>query len=288
MLLLVTLFSIGIARAETQEEILKSRESWTKSVTVEGRTFLLFAQNSPDWAKLYMVENRKTNRRFGEAGCAVTALANATVNSIPTHRLREIVEIMKSPLAFDSVVLARYFGRTEGRFQPEEDCDFVRYWPVILANYAEGNNLKHHHEAQGPSFYPWIFEHFGLRFKATADVRETIGALREGALAVSCSSGQKSPFSTIGHFFTLCAADDEAVYILDSYFRDVYPKDKRHILEILEPGVLRVTMNNLPHIGLQTQYIVWPDEKAAVYTPEQWREILAESNALVKGTGETE
>ena len=89
--------------AETEEEILKSRESWVKIVDVEGRSLLVYAQNSPEWADLYMTENIKTNRRFGEAGCAVTALANATVNLIPMERLKAITEIMQSPVAFDSV-----------------------------------------------------------------------------------------------------------------------------------------------------------------------------------------
>ena len=285
LILFLPLSRMG-AWAETHEEILKSRESWTTAVTLGGRQFLLYAQNSPEWKKLYMLENAKGNRRFGEAGCAVTALANATVNAIPMHRLREITGIMPSPLVFDSVVLARYFGRTEGRFYPAEDCDFVRYWPLILANYAEGNNVRHSHEAQGPSFYAGIFEHFGLTYTITADLQETIDAVRNGALAVSCSSGKTSPFSRIGHFFTICAVDDEAVYILDSYFREAYPKDTRRVLQILAPGVLRVSLRDLNRLGIQSQYVIWPAEDATVYTPETWLAIVDESNALIRKNGE--
>ena len=282
LLFIILLFSFVIAKAETEEEILKSRESWTKTVKVGNRSFLLFAQNSPEWSKLYMMENAKTNRRFGEAGCAVTAFANATVNALPLEQLHEITKIMQSPLAFDSVVLARYYGRTEGRFLPKEDCDFVRYWPLILANLAEGNNLRKHHEAQGPSFYSWVLEHFGLKYTATADTQEALDALKNGAMVVSCSSGQSSPFSKIGHFFTLCAIDNESIYILDSYFRDIYPKDKRRVLKILSPGFLRVSLDDIQFLGLQTKYIIWSTENATEYTPEKWSAILEESNALVK------
>ena len=286
ILFLMCFLFLGTATilAETEEEILKSRESWVKIVDVEGRSLLVYAQNSPEWADLYMTENIKTNRRFGEAGCAVTALANATVNLIPMERLKAITEIMQSPVAFDSVKLARYFGRIDGRFIPKEDCDFVRYWPIILANFAEGNNRMHSHEAQGPAFYSLVFNHFGLSFKATGNIEETIEALKTGAMAITCSSGSNSPFSRIGHFFVLCAADEESVYILDSFFRDEYPKDQRKILQILSPGLLKISYDNLKYLGIQTQYVVWPAENATQYTPEIWKGILEKSNAVLAKT----
>ena len=182
----------------------------------------------------------------------------------------------------DTFCLARRYGKDEDRFLIESDADRLRFWPLTVANMAAGNNTFHFRTDRSPGFYKYVLDHFGLRYLYTPDVETTLAALREGAVAVSCSSGNSSPISSVGHFFTLVAADDEYVYILDSYVRDRFKRDSSHVIEIVEPGVLRVALKNLRRVGLQTQRIIWPAEGATHYTPELLEEIIRESDAQVR------
>ena len=269
-------------RAREQEALLKSAESYTKVVNILGKNYLYFAQNSPEWTQLFSQEGRRNNLRFGDSGCAIAAFANACVNVLPMERLREIDGIMQSPVYVDTFCLARRYGKDEDRFLIESDADRLRFWPLTVANMAAGNNTFHFRTDRSPGFYKYVLDHFGLRYLYTPDVETTLAALREGAVAVSCSSGNSSPISIVGHFFTLVAADDEYVYILDSYVRDRFKRDSSHVIEIVEPGVLRVALKNLRRVGLQTQRIIWPAEGATHYTPELLEEIIRESDAQVR------
>ena len=265
--------------AVEQERLIKSKESYTKTVTLAGRSFICFAQNSPEWTQMFSQERRRNNLRFGDSGCAAAAFANAVANCLPYARLREIRGVMKTPVYIDESCLARFYGPDENRFCIESAADTLRYWPLVIGNLAAGNNTFGFRRERSSGFYTKTLEGLGLRSEISTDVKHTVETLRQGAVAVTCSSGSRSPFSVVGHFFVLAAADDEYVYILDSFQRDEYKRNFRKAVELIEPGVLRAPIANLSAVGLQTQRIIWPEEDFVPYTEKRLKEILAESDA---------
>ncbi len=271
----------GESTAAEQERLIKSKESATKVVILAGRNFLYFAQNSPEWTQMFSQERRRNNLRFGDSGCTATAFANATVNCLPYERLRDVARVMKSPVFVDESSLARFYGHDENRFRIESGADTLRFWPLVIGNLAAGNNTFRFRSDRSAGFYTDALAGLGLRSEKTTDVKRTIEALRRGAVAITCSSGSLSPFSVVGHYFVLAAADDEYVYILDSFQRDEYKKNFRGAVEPIEPGVLRAPIGRLSAVGLQTQRIIWPEEDFVPYTAERLKEILAESDAQI-------
>ena len=121
-------------RAQEQEALLKSAESYTKVVNILGKNYLYFAQNSPEWTQLFSQEGRKNNLRFGDSGCAIAAFANATVNVLPMERLSEIAGVMQSPVYVDTFCLARRYGKDEDRFLIDSDLmreEYLGFHPCL-------------------------------------------------------------------------------------------------------------------------------------------------------------
>lgn len=60
-----------------------------------------------------------------------------------------------------------------------------------------------------------------------------------------------------GHYLTLASIYEGSLYILDPYLKADYGKtDRRHLITQIEPGVLRVSMEDLDELLLYTFYIV--------------------------------
>lgn len=281
--LLFSSFNTAFAKDNrTEEEIIKSRESYTKVVTVLGKQYLLFAQNSPEWDELIADESKQSYRQFGDSGCIVCAFANATVNALNYNDLSKIRDISRSDFYIDTIALTRNRGKYRGRFLIESDADYLRYWPLVCGNYAAGNNLVNEKKPMSPAWYHQILRHYGIEYKVTRDYMEGINALNNGAMVITCSSGSGSPFSRVGHFITIVGRDENYLYILDSYVRDSFPRDKNHIIEVLEPGVLRIKTSNWLNLMQETQYIIYPKDNATVYDAERLDNIVNESNRSIE------
>lgn len=286
-LLLVLVLCIGSVNSayaakkqkKSEEEILKERESYTHVVNILGKNYLVFAQNSPEWYELYADDKKDSTRMFGPSGCVVGSFANVVVNSLPYSRLSEITSIMRTSPKIDTRGLTRNNGKSSGRFEIKNDSDFLRYWPLVVGNYAAGNNQHYSYVPMQTGFYHYLTDFYGIRMEVKKNWRESLNYLNEGAMVITCSSGSSSPFSKIGHYFVFVAMDDEYVYIIDSYFRDSFPLDKKHIVEYVEPGVERIKISNLHKMQIETQYVIWPDENATVYDAEMLKEIIDASNA---------
>lgn len=246
--------------SETQEDIIKSAESYNHTISLNGQTYYFYAQNSPEWANMLSSEIKGDRHRFGESGCACSALANAIVNSIDQSSLMAIQNLLINPIRIDSTSLVRNRGlASQERFLISSKEDYFRYFPLCVANYAAGNNRIGSHAPRSTAFYSKLLDAFGIRYKKSYSNQVCLSALREGDFVIMCSAGYKSPFSKNGHFILCIDIDEDYVYILDSYIRDSFPLDRKSIIEIVEPGLLRVPIeyfNNLSISG--TRFIISP------------------------------
>ncbi len=283
-LLCILFVDAAYAEERAAERAIKARGSCIRVVTFCGRTFLLFAQNAPEWAEMRMAGWGEDGvpKRFGRSGCVPAALANATANCLPWEQLARLQVLMRHPFWLSERYVNPY-GIVKGEvpFTIVAEEDFLRFWPLALANLALGNNTFGYRNPQNPGFYRPTLEHLGLRYTISRDLSASLAAMEEGALVLTESSGGTSPFAKGGHYLVLSAKDEEAVYLLDSYVRDDYPRDRAHILQILEPGVLRVQMDALPKLCLGTQCIIWPQEGMDTLTGEALAEILKRSDAIL-------
>ena len=260
----------------TQEKKLKSLESWTHSVNVLGRDYLFFAQNSPEWARMYTMTDE--DLLFGDAACMVTSLANALVNTVPFPMLPDILNVTKSPIRVDtrSCVAARPGVRQEERFTITTEVDFLRYFPLVINNYASGNNIHHVSNPHLMGFFPKLLDTYQTVWEGKITLGDAVTALEAdmGAVVIVSSGGQGSVMTENGHFFVAVGCRDRYMYFLDSYVRDRYPRDTGHIIEILEPGVIRVKYEDLHRMPIMFKYIIYKDEFAYPYTQDRWEEIV--------------
>ena len=52
----------------------------------------------------------------------------------------------------------------------------------------------------------------------------------------------------------IAAADEEYVYILDPLMREGYERDTSHLLEVVEPGLVRGKTKDMLRMGLSSFY----------------------------------
>ncbi|MBQ7455168.1 MAG: hypothetical protein IJS53_01885 [Clostridia bacterium] len=282
ILIALLLFAALPAHAE-DEAYLKEQESWNHVVTVLGKTYLVFAQNSPEWADLRINNNPEDPMYAALFACKHFAFANAAVNVVPYELLPDILEIMRFPVRIDRVTVTHLYTRSsQYRFEIKENCDYLRYFPLILISYAAGNN-DHWVENPTNAFYAdEIPEHYGIRQEFTWDVSEGLDALKAGALVMTNFYGYREPDAQVyGHSIVLVACDEEYAYMLDSNFYEEFPQPAGYYVEMVELGVQRIRLEDIPKINVGRMNILWPHEDFVNYTAERYQEIIDESNSLV-------
>jgi hypothetical protein len=150
------------------------------------------------------------------------------------------------------------------QYHPETPEEFQRYLPIILANYAAGNNERHkafRTESQGTNmeFLQDMIEIFKLKCTFTRYAPEALELVKEGKgsrIAV-CTAVRGSPFTNSGHFIILAYVDDEYAYYLDPMRENNYEKYyKSRVLEIVAPGVVRVKVDAATNIDVSPYYVL--------------------------------
>lgn len=246
---------------------LDSLEGTSRMIEVPGRGMMqYYAQNDPVWAKMvYEPKGATTYRPFGQGGCCPTSVAMAIANLVPEENLNAISAYARSEQGFTFCrcsVNQYYCDRTHEQYQLTTGWEFKRYLPIVMANFATGNNrwnAKSRSEYSGTSvtFVKRLTEVYGLELTVSKSGEEAIEALRRGAMVVASTGGSDSPFTGGGHFLTLAHADDTYLYILDPYLKDDYSKtDKRKLLTQLQPGLLRADIAEMDHLLLYTFFIL--------------------------------
>lgn len=271
-------FAVKPSYDESEETVLKSRESYTKVVEINGKDMIYFAQNSPEWDAMRIDDSRKS---FGKNYCSILALANALANCVSYEDLMNLETLARLPFRVDSTH-ANYTGGYEKnyKFIISRNCDVARFLPVVIASITTGNNKYYYHDTQISSHYSSFFEAFGLVYSKSSSLDVCYEALRNGAVIITCTGGYGSPLAPkYGHFFVLAGIDDQYVYCIDSIHREDYPDDKHHVIELLEPGVFRYAIEDTDKMNLfGTKYIAYPKEGCPCYSPELLEQIIKESN----------
>lgn len=273
-------------QAIEEEMALKSREVITKVLDVPGREtpVVWYAQNSPEWAYLFISngENDKT-KHFGASACVVTACAIAVASMVPKEQLPKIRSILRSDPRIDTQAAGLWRAKgNNSRFRIEDEVDYFRYFPLILGSFASGNNNVGIRDYQNQGNYRIILDTFGLKYEIARDMDKAIAALEDGGVVITSSGGTYSPIAVVGHYFTLVGVDEEYIYYADPFaWREEKPMpDKEKKIEFVQQGLYRFKKEDIPYMRLNAQFIIQRPENAPVYTQDDIDQIIQRSNAL--------
>lgn len=155
----------------------------------------------------------------------------------------------------------------------------MRYYPLAVANFATGNNVwgaQGRFDSFGTSmrYLRELCDVYDVSVLQTKRLSEAIDFLKnEGTIAVACTSGYTSPFTSTSHFVVLAAVDENYLYVLDPFRRANYNTvDEKEYLEILAPGVVRVTLKDAQDCAISPIYLLQKrvSRPAQRVTEEPW------------------
>lgn len=242
-------------------------EGTSRTVNVPGRGEMqYYAQNDPVWAAMrYEARKSKQARPFGQGGCGPTSMAMAIANLVPEESLGGISAYarVENGYTFCACSVNQYFcNHRHAQYKLETPAEFRRYLPLAIASFATGNNIwgetsRGDGGGTNTAFMKRVTEAYGLYFTLTKNRELALSALADGAMVIASTGGKASPFTGGGHYLTLASVYEGSLYILDPYLKADYGKtDRRHLITQIEPGVLRVSMEDLDELLLYTFYIV--------------------------------
>ena len=267
----ITLLLASFCSAETEEELLKSRtESYNKVVSIDGRNYVVFAQNSPEYADIYISKNYSAT--VGKSACAPFTLANILVNMVNYEELPLIRNVSKWPIRIDTHSILREQGiRERDSFEIKTKEDYFRYFPLCIINIVASNNKGLGSRYATAGYYKVFFKNFGLTYETTMDIDYCVEKARQPGVMIAVSTGGRdSPIAKInGHYFVFAHADDEYAYFLDSSFRNEYKDDYKKIIHVIEPGLFSVRLEDLRDLQLSgTKYIVTENANRTLYSQD--------------------
>lgn len=251
----VNLNKIGIDRRGTSTK--------TAQVDVFGEK-RVYAQNDELWGMM-RYESAMTSkfRRFNGGGCGPTAAAMVIANLVDTEELPKIREYSANGLGalFCSCSVNRvYCNHLHPPYQLETPEEYLRYLPVILADFAAANNVWGVNSRPVTStgsnmrFFEPLCEVYGLSFEYIPDMYDAIAHMQargnQGLLL--CVALRGGLFTNTSHYVVIAGVDDEHFYVLDPLFRTDYSKQYHasSVEEILTPGVVKIKRENLRDCSL--------------------------------------
>lgn len=250
----------GLAKQE-----LDAIRGTSREIEVPGRGKLMYyAQNDPVWARMIYASRKSDKRRtFGAGGCAPTSMAMVLANMVDPEYYwwLNYYSGLDTGLLFCTHSVNQYFcNHTHAQYRLQSAEEFRRYMPVAVASYATGNNLRGiraRGNSKGTSsvLFGQLAQDFGLQMTVGKDRDTLLENLRQGGLSVVNTGGSYTPYTGGGHYMVAVSADDEYIYIFDPYMKNSYRNtDKRHVIEMLEPGLIRVKIADWHNLALYTSY----------------------------------
>ena len=237
-------------------------EEYSGVVDVPGKgPMRYYAQNDPLWGDLaYERAETHSRRPFKDGGCCPTAGAMAVANLIPESELSAVAAYARQEYAICPCSINK--GKCihyHARYVLTTERDFVRFLPLVYADFATGNNvfgMSSRGEAQGTGtgFLYEIAKAYGITITATANYKDAVNAVQAGDTVV-CHASRGGAFTNTGHYVLLASADDQRVYILDPLCRTEYKTNNAKKLEILQPGLVALTYENLPAANIGNYFI---------------------------------
>ncbi len=244
-----------------------------------------YAQNNPFWSEMEYEETGSPSYRvFGDGGCCPTSAAIAIGAHLTDDELTAVLACSKGQ-GYGITVKNMNPDRSrkdDGVYWFTEGAELRSYLPLVFGSFACGNNKlgrswrakpkQWQVSAGGTSheFVPELCKIYGLDcFQVTGRYNmDWLSYVRQGATAVALSNTQWQPFvKGKGHYVAIVAADDQYLYIMDPQDKASYERDEKlyHILEVVEPGLLRVKLEDYPLCMFGLLWIIRPQtaEKAA-------------------------
>lgn len=257
------------SQKETERDFFDSKASYNRSIRLpNGKQLQFYAQNSPEWAKLYYTEKPLGFINFGDGGCVPTALANALINLVDVQELPRLRELSRHDYMLDSMAVNARLGKPfRSKFVLDGAEDYTRFLPLVLGQYFIGNNPFRSNGFKSTSFYKDVMDKMNLHYEQLNSIHDADAVLARGGYVITSSGGWSSPISQGGHYFLLVSKDSEYVYFLDSLVRQSYKKDFQKIIEIVEPGLVRVRIENIKKLKLNKLMAVYSDSDKQLRVP---------------------
>lgn len=248
---------------------MDQRDTLTERVSVENvGQWLVYAQNDPLWSKLtFEALNSSKRRAFGDGGCGPTAVAIALANLVEKEELCKLSAYASSPYGYRFCTCSVNDYWCNGRHLPYQLTtadEYLRYLPLAIANFATGNNIwgvqGRYADGFGTSMHYLnkLFGIFDISVTQTNHLDEVLQALQnEDVMAIACTSGYSSPFTSTSHFLVLSGVDDTYLYLLDPMRRESYLTwDRNGYIEVITPGLVRIAIENAFRCNLAPLYLL--------------------------------
>ena len=238
---------------------------YSRMVSIPGLgEIMYYAQNDPAWSEMvYEAKYSEKRNRMRGAACGPTSLAMAIARQLPDEDLPKLLaEAKHQNLGFrfcQCSVTKDYHSGDHDFIDPRTPEDFKQYLPVIFASYATGNNIhyqQYRYSGAGTnnSIFQALSQYYGLTYKSTHDWEVARAALEDGYSVITTVT--KGIFTTTSHYLYIAGIADGYVYILDSLMRTEYPNDRKHRLEVVEPGVVRAPVDEVAGLQLYGFYMM--------------------------------
>lgn len=220
---------------------------------------MVYAQNDPLFAQMrYESALTDVYRDFEGGGCGPTAVAMIVANLVEKEDLPTISQYAKNELGnlFCACSVNRvYCSHLHPPYQMVTPDEYLRYLPVAIADFAAGNNTWDLNARRVGStgtnirFVEYVCNVYNLSYTPITGLDAALEHMTHntGLGLVLASALRGSPFSNSSHFVVIAGVDDEYFYVLDPLRRteEEYRKtDKRHILDLIAPGVARIRLED--------------------------------------------
>lgn len=274
-------FSVPAAFAQDARSAIEEKGNNTRYITVPGRGETLFyAQRNPMFNRMiYEYRGSRTARIFGDGGCGPSATAAALMALLDPQDLTVLQQYTMNGEPFSvcqHTMNAWSCARCKERLQITAPEDYVTYLPVILASYACGNNPDKEvwrrksaslggSGGTGMQFLYSVCPHLSLSCVSPEDNSDASWLDQVGENTVAVGMSASSPFTGSGHYVAVLWVDDEYIYMFDPMQPSSYSKkhDKLRIIEVIEPGLVKVRRDEYRHLGFYTIYIISKDAQPA-------------------------
>lgn len=240
-------FALADQMLDVEREFAK-QESHSGLVDIPGmdEPVRYYAQNDELWQHLvYERKESKKRRPFRDSGCGPTAFAMALNALVDNDQLVLLGEYAKRPYSLCTCSLNDALcDRHSARYEITSVRDYVRFLPLILGDFAAGNNIfgvySRSETVAGTStgYIDKVCEIFDLEYRFTYDYQEAVAALKDEHASVFALAGNGGCFTTVGHYVYLAHADDQFLYVLDPLARENYKTNHASKLNIITPGLV--------------------------------------------------
>lgn len=231
---------------------------------------MVYAQNDNLYREMrYESARSATYRDFEGGGCGPTAAAIAIAYLVEEEELPKLGTFAKDELGnlFCSCAVNRVIcNHLHPPYQLKTPQEYLRYLPIAIADFAAGNNVFDLNARRVGStgtntrFIDVVCSDvYGLQVTPVDGLANGLEALRSqtGKGVVICAALRGSPLTNSSHYVVIAGVDDEYFYVIDPLRRDEHQyrkTDKRHILELVSPGVVRIRVEDAGRSDLSPIY----------------------------------